>query len=99
MSNDDERFIELAAQRGDEFHHGLCIFAVEITGRLISQHEGRIGYDCPRDSHTLFLSAAELPGQMVFAVRKSHDLKGGHDLLVTAARSSGRSNNGNSTFS
>ena len=85
VGDDDERLVELAAQRGDEFHHGFSIFAVEIASGFVGQHERRISYDGPCDSHTLFLPAAQLPGQMVFAVRESHDLKGGHDLLVTAA--------------
>jgi hypothetical protein len=74
VGDDDERLVELATQCAHEFHHRFSIFAVEIASGLVGQHQRRIGHDGPRDSHTLFLSAAQLPGQMVFAVRESHDL-------------------------
>jgi hypothetical protein len=83
--DDDERFVELATQRADEFHHGLGIFAIEIASRFVGQHERRIGYDGPRDGDPLFLPAAQLPGQMVFAICESHHLERGHDLLVAPA--------------
>src|SRR5687768_5769914 len=64
-----------AMQLVDELHHRLAVRRVEVTRRLVGQKEERIAGDGPGNRNALLLTAGELAGVVLHAVRHAHALE------------------------
>ena len=54
-----------------QFHNLLAALAVQVSGRLVSKHQGRGIDQRSADRNTLLLTTGKLAGQMLFAVCQS----------------------------
>jgi hypothetical protein len=70
-------FVVLANEFFEEGHDFIGAFAVEVAGGLVAEEEGGVGDDGASDGDALFLTARELAGEVIHAVGKADDRKGG----------------------
>ena len=49
-----------AGERGEDIEHDLAVAAVEVPGRLVGQHDGRVVGDGAGDRRALALAAGKL---------------------------------------
>src|SRR6266508_1920299 len=73
----------LPVQFAQQIHHGLTVLRIEIAGGLVRKQNRRLPRDGAGDSHALLLTARELRGQVLRAVRHAHTLEGGVGALTT----------------
>ena len=62
MGHDHQAGIELAVQLQHELEHVRCVHPVEIAGRLVGEHELRLGDQGASHRRALPLAAGELRG-------------------------------------
>ena len=62
MRHNDQARFELSIQLQHEIQHLLAIAGIEVTGRLICQHQSWTGYQRACDGGTLALTPDNSPG-------------------------------------
>ena len=68
VSHHDDSYAVVAVEVVEQVHHLGAHGRVKIAGRFVGEDDCRLAYDCTGDSYALTLAAAELRGQMFFAV-------------------------------
>src|SRR3954464_8339493 len=71
----DGRHLALAVERTKQVENVICILAVQVTGRFISQEDGRRVGKASGNSYALALPAGELGRQMVHSLCQADQLK------------------------
>ena len=71
VSDHDDGDALLAVERDERLHDLVRVAGVEIARGLVGQEEPRRVDQGPRDCHALLLSAGELAGRVVFALRET----------------------------
>ena len=62
-------------QLAEQFHDGFTVGRVQVSGRLVGQQDGRIAGYRAGHGHTLLLTAGQLRGIVLHAMRHSHALE------------------------
>ena len=62
----------LLVQLGEQLHHLQSVLRVEVTRRLVGKNQLRVHHHSTGDGHALLLSAGELLGEVVGAMRDGH---------------------------
>ena len=71
----------------EQLHHRLAALRVEVAGRLVGEQNHRLAGDGACHGDALLLSAGELTGQVLGAMRHADALEGvGHALSAFAGR-------------
>jgi hypothetical protein len=52
----------------EQLHHGIAVFRIEVSGRLIGEKYQRTPYECPGDRNPLLLPSGELAGEVFRAM-------------------------------
>ena len=75
VGHDDHRsaFVVQVRKQPHDFFGG---FGVKVARGLVREEEGRIGQQGSGDGHPLFLTARELVGSVVHAIRQAHPFEG-----------------------
>ena len=82
MRDHQDGFAIFLHEPDDEAHDFVGALAVQVTGGLVAQEEGRVGDDGAGDGYALFLSARELARVVVHAIAETHDVECGFDVLA-----------------
>src|SRR5258707_7693771 len=75
VGSDDESLARLLTQVRDEFEDIITILGIQVTRRLIGNHEGRVGCQRTRNRYSLLLATGELVGAMLQAMSESNQVK------------------------
>ncbi|MBP1657450.1 MAG: uncharacterized protein H6Q31_2051 [Bacteroidetes bacterium] len=78
----DDGLLELLVQAIEQRHHFARRNAVQVAGRFVRHQHRRIGDQCPRNGHALFLSARKLLGVVLHTVREADHRKGCFNVLA-----------------
>ena len=65
----------LAMQVAQQVHHRFAVLRIQVSGRLVGQQDRRIAGQRARHGHALLLTAGELRGIVLHAVRHAHALQ------------------------
>ena len=76
----------LDVQLLEQVHHRFAVLRVEVAGRLVGEQDRRLAAHGAGDGDALLLTAGELAGQVLGAVRHADALeRRGHALLALGA--------------
>ena len=75
-----------AVQLAEQLHDGFAVLRVEVSGRLVRQQDRRGAGDGAGDRDALLLTARELRGQVLGAVRHADLLERRHHALLALGR-------------
>src|SRR5664280_981372 len=85
VGDHQHRLAVVAVERAQEAQHLLGRLAVEVTGGLVADEQGRVGDDRARDRDALLLPAGKLAGLVAGAVGQAHELQGDARALLALA--------------
>src|SRR6185295_1046057 len=75
-----------AMQLAQEIHHGFAASRVEVSGRLVREQDERLAGDGAGDGDALLLTAGQLAGEVLGAVRHADPLQRRFDALLALRR-------------
>ena len=75
-----------AVQLAQQLHHRFAVLRVEVSGRLVREQDRRRAGDGAGDRDALLLTARELAGQVLGAMRHADLLERRHDALLALGR-------------
>ena len=75
VGDDDDGFVELLVQPGQQVHDFPGGLPVQVAGGFVRGDEGGVGDQGPGDGHPLLLAAGELGRVVVLAVAQAHQFQ------------------------
>ena len=80
MRDHNDRLAVFAVQRLEQVQDLVAGLAVEVTGGLVAEQQGRIGDNRARDAYALLLPAGKLAREMSRALHQPDDCQRGRDM-------------------